>query len=103
MPKTQLICVMDREADFFDLFNQQRQAAQPANLHLLVRAKHDWRIVLPSQTNGRTMRLTATRGSRRRTSCLEPCTTARRNGLTYSSYVMTYSVSRQASPAFNAL
>lgn len=52
MPKTLLICVMDREADFFDLFNQQRQAGQPANLHLLVRAKHDRRIVPPSQSDG---------------------------------------------------
>lgn len=52
MPKTLLICVMDREADFFDLFDQQRQPGQPTNLHLLVRAKHDRRVAQAPRADG---------------------------------------------------
>ena len=36
--KTQVICVCDREGDFFELFDAQRRAAR---VELLVRAKHD--------------------------------------------------------------
>jgi len=39
MPHTRLINVMDREADFFELFNEQRRTC--AGVELLVRAKHD--------------------------------------------------------------
>jgi hypothetical protein len=38
LPDTHQICVMDREADFFELFNEQRQAGK---VDLLVRSKHD--------------------------------------------------------------
>lgn len=38
LPDTRLVCVMDREADFFELFDQQRQSGR---VDLLVRAKHD--------------------------------------------------------------
>ena len=38
LPDTRLVCVMDREADFFDLFDEQRQSGR---VDLLVRAKHD--------------------------------------------------------------
>jgi hypothetical protein len=38
LPDTRQICVMDREADFFELFDAQRQNA---SVDLLVRAKHD--------------------------------------------------------------
>jgi len=38
MPDTQLVGVMDREADFFELFDEQRRNP---NVELLVRAKHD--------------------------------------------------------------
>ena len=38
MPQTRLIEVCDREADFFELFDEQRQAPR---VELLVRAKHD--------------------------------------------------------------
>ena len=38
VPDTRLICVMDREADFFELFDEQRQTRR---VDLLVRAKHD--------------------------------------------------------------
>jgi len=38
VPDTRLICVMDREADFFELFDEQRQSGR---VDLLVRAKHD--------------------------------------------------------------
>jgi hypothetical protein len=38
MPQTRLVCVMDREADFFDLFDEQRRRDK---VDLLVRAKHD--------------------------------------------------------------
>lgn len=38
MPKTRLVSVMDREADFFELFDEQRRRSK---VDLLVRAKHD--------------------------------------------------------------
>jgi hypothetical protein len=38
MPQTRLVCVMDREADFFELFDEQRRRNK---VDLLVRAKHD--------------------------------------------------------------
>ena len=40
MPSTHQVCVMDREADFFELFNEPRHS----QVDLLVRAKHDRRI-----------------------------------------------------------
>jgi hypothetical protein len=39
MPHTRLINVMDREADFFELFDEQRRTC--SGFELLVRAKHD--------------------------------------------------------------
>jgi hypothetical protein len=43
LPDTRLVCVMDREADFFELFDEQRNIAgkSSARVDLLVRAKHD--------------------------------------------------------------
>ena len=41
MPHTKLVQVMDREADFFELFDEWRQGAR--RTHLLVRAKHNRR------------------------------------------------------------
>lgn len=38
LPDTRLVCVMDREADFFELFDEQRRRDK---VDLLVRAKHD--------------------------------------------------------------
>jgi len=38
LPQTRQVCVMDREADFFELFDEQRKSAK---VDLLVRAKHD--------------------------------------------------------------
>ena len=38
LPDTSLVCVMDREADFFELFDEQRRKRR---VDLLVRAKHD--------------------------------------------------------------
>ena len=38
LPDTRLVCVMDREADFFELFDERRQSGR---VDLLVRAKHD--------------------------------------------------------------
>jgi hypothetical protein len=38
LPETRLVCVMDREADFFELFDEPRRGRQ---VDLLVRAKHD--------------------------------------------------------------
>jgi hypothetical protein len=38
MPQTRLLSVMDREADFFELFDEQRRTPR---VDLLVRAKHD--------------------------------------------------------------
>jgi len=42
LPRTRLIHVCDREADFFELFDEQRQHGQ---VELLVRAKHDRNII----------------------------------------------------------
>ena len=39
-PNTRLVCVMDREGDFFELFDEQRRRDK---VDLLVRAKHDRR------------------------------------------------------------
>ncbi|MBE0475361.1 IS4 family transposase, partial [Rhodoferax sp.] len=41
LPDTHLVSVLDREADFFELFDEQRKANK---VDLLVRAKHDRRI-----------------------------------------------------------
>jgi hypothetical protein len=41
LPDTRQVVVMDREADFYELFVEQR----PANVQLLVRAKHDRRTM----------------------------------------------------------
>ena len=41
LPDTRQVCVMDREADFFDLFDEQRGNDC---VDLLVRAKHDRRM-----------------------------------------------------------
>jgi Domain of unknown function (DUF4338)/Transposase DNA-binding/Transposase DDE domain len=38
LPRTRQVCVMDREADFFELFDEQRRSR---GVDLLVRAKHD--------------------------------------------------------------
>jgi len=38
LPDTRQVCVMDREADFFELFDEQRRTRK---VDLLVRAKHD--------------------------------------------------------------
>ena len=38
IPHTQMVCVMDREADFFELFDEQRNKPR---VELLVRAKHN--------------------------------------------------------------
>ena len=38
LPNTRIVCVMDREADFFELFDEQRRKPR---VDLLVRAKHD--------------------------------------------------------------
>ena len=38
LPQTRQVCVMDREADFFELFDEQRNTGK---VDLLVRAKHD--------------------------------------------------------------
>jgi hypothetical protein len=38
LPATRQVCVMDREADFFELFDEQRKTGK---VDLLVRAKHD--------------------------------------------------------------
>lgn len=38
LPDTRIVCVMDREADFFELFEEQRRKRR---VDLLVRAKHD--------------------------------------------------------------
>lgn len=41
MPDTRVVCVMDREADFFELFEEQRRKRR---VDLLVRAKHNRRV-----------------------------------------------------------
>ena len=38
LPQTRQVCVMDRDADFFELFDEQRNTGK---VELLVRAKHD--------------------------------------------------------------
>jgi hypothetical protein len=38
LPETRQVCMMDREADFFELFDEQRKTGK---VELLVRAKHD--------------------------------------------------------------
>ncbi|HEU0203800.1 MAG TPA: IS4 family transposase, partial [Burkholderiaceae bacterium] len=48
MRNTRLIQVCDREADFFELFDEQRQSGR---VHLLVRAKHD-RIIKTAAAAG---------------------------------------------------
>ena len=42
MPHTKIVQVMDREADFFELFDEWRQG--PHRTHLLIRANHNRRI-----------------------------------------------------------
>ena len=51
LPDTRLVCVMDREADFFELFDEQRTIDGKSSGHvdLLVRAKHDRVIAGPSK------------------------------------------------------
>ena len=44
IPSTQMVCVMDREADFFELFEREEQRKEP-RVELLVRAKHDRKTV----------------------------------------------------------
>lgn len=39
MPHTSLVYIIDREADFFELFDDQRNNC--SSIDLLVRAKHD--------------------------------------------------------------
>lgn len=39
MPHTSLVCVMDREADFFEIFDDQRRKS--SRVDLLVRAEHN--------------------------------------------------------------
>ena len=51
LPHTRPVCVMDREADFLDLFVQQREHA-PA-VDLLVRAKHNRVLAEEADTEGR--------------------------------------------------
>ena len=41
LPDTRMVCVMDREADFFELFDEQRRKHR---VDLLVRAQHDRRL-----------------------------------------------------------
>lgn len=52
MPQTRLVSVMDREADFFELFDEQRQRNK---VDLLVRAKHDRLIKDPSSAQPQTL------------------------------------------------
>ena|GEM_PF-2680705 len=52
MPQTRLVSVMAREADFFELFDEQRQRNK---VDLLVRAKHDRCIDDPSRAEQRTL------------------------------------------------
>ena len=46
LPHTRQVCVMDRESDFFELFDEQRNTGK---VELLVRAKHD--RVMPGKTH----------------------------------------------------
>lgn len=48
IPDTQMVCVMDREADFFELFDEQRNKPR---VELLVRAKHDRKTVGKTDTD----------------------------------------------------
>jgi len=41
MPQTQMVNVCDREADFFELFDEQRQSS---SVELLIRAQHDRKL-----------------------------------------------------------
>ena len=52
MPQTRLVSVMDREADFFELFDEQRRRNK---VDLLVRAKHDRLINDPLTAEQRTL------------------------------------------------
>jgi hypothetical protein len=52
MPQTRLVSVMDREADFFELFDEQRRRDK---VDLLVRAKHDRCINDPLSAEQRTL------------------------------------------------
>jgi len=52
MPQTRLVSVMDREADFFELFDEQRRRNK---VDLLVRAKHDRLIDDPLSAEQRTL------------------------------------------------
>ncbi len=52
MPQTRLVSVMDREADFFELFDEQRRRNK---VDLLVRAKHDRLINTPLSAEQRTL------------------------------------------------
>lgn len=59
LPQTRQVCVMDREADFFELFDEQRKCAK---VELLVRAKHD--RVMPGETHlFETVRQSAVQGA----------------------------------------
>ncbi len=42
LPQTELVCVGDRESDFFELFDYRRRRAR--SVHLLVRASHNRRL-----------------------------------------------------------
>jgi len=57
LPHTRQVCVMDRESDFFELFDEQRNTGK---VELLVRAKHD--RVMPGET-GKTHLFDAVRKS----------------------------------------
>lgn len=52
MPQTRLVSVMDRQADFFELFDEQRRRNK---VDLLVRAKHDRLINDPLSAEQRTL------------------------------------------------
>ena len=43
IPHTRLICICDREADFFEMFDEQRRNRR---VDLLIRAKHDRKIIV---------------------------------------------------------
>jgi hypothetical protein len=58
LPRTQLVCVMDREADIFELFDEQRAHA---HVQLLVRAQHN-RLLGQQHTLFDTLRHSPERG-----------------------------------------
>ena len=58
LPDTRLVCVMDREADFFELFDEQRRQSR---VDLLVRAKHD-RLLEDNQKYFETVRKSPAQG-----------------------------------------